>query len=420
MSHGGSSSSGRISRRAYLTSTGLTGLAGLAGCISGNSSGGGGDGSYKVGVITAQSGSYAFLGEGEIQGAKLAARDLEDEFDIDIEIVTADTESTPSVGLERMKRLVNKNEVDFTLGGVSSSVAITMGNWASSNGVAYMAAGSHSDATTGADCAKYMFRPTASNSMLANKLGAGMADFADSWYIMYADYTWGQTGKEAIKGALNRNGGEVVGEVATPFPSSDYSQYLNRANSSDADGLAVVIAGTDQRTVTQQFLNKGMHEDMKMAGPLFEESVFWGLGKEAASIAGLWATPWANCNPTTDFGQSLQDRVVENFDTSPFSRHYLGYTSMDQLVRAAERGGSSGAEDIRTALEGHSIEHKIKPGDSYWREGDHQLVQPVSTVKPRSVSEMQDDPYKRWFKHVSTTPGDEVARPVSETGCSFE
>lgn len=417
MPYGDNGCDSRMDRRSYLAAASAAGLAGLAGCSSGGS--GGGNDSYTVGVITAQSGSYAFLGEGEIQGAELAARDLEEEFDISIDIVTADTETTPSVGLERMKRLVNEEQIDFALGGVSSSVAINMGNWASDNEVAYMAAGSHSDATTGGSCADYMFRPTCSNSMLANKLGQGMADFADSWYIMYADYTWGQTGKEAIRGALEQTDAEVVGEVATPFPSSDYSQYLNRVSSAEADGLAVVIAGTDQRTVTQQFVNKGMHEDMRMAGPLFEEAVYWGIGKQAASIAGLWATPWANCNPTTDLGQSVAQRVASEYDASPFSRHYMGYTSMDQLVRAAERAGSSDASAIRNELAGHTLEHSIKPGESYWREGDNQLIQPVSTVRPLSMSEMQDNPYNQWFQHVSTTPGEEVARDVSATGCSM-
>ncbi|MFB6082604.1 MAG: ABC transporter substrate-binding protein [Halanaeroarchaeum sp.] len=427
-----------MSRRKYLATTGagVAGLVGLAGCSSSKpgsgDSGSGGSGSgtttgtasgadavYEAGVITAQSGSYSFLGQAGIQGSKIAAQNLEKELGVKINVTTADTETDPSTGLDRMKRLVNRDGIDFAMGGVSSSVAIKMGNWASDNGISYMATGSHSDATTGDKCAKYMYRPTTSNSMLANTLGGGMADFADSWFLMYADYTWGHTGRDAIKKALKENGGTVAGEVATPFPSSDYNQYLNQAKSSGADGLAVIIAGTDQRTVTKQFVNKGMHEEMKMSGPLFEEAVFWGLGKHAASVTGLWATPWSNEVPKTDLAKKVIDQITSQYDTSPFSRHYMGYMAMDQLVRAAHRAGSTDAADIQDELKGHTVEQSFKPGKSYWRKEDHQLVQPVSTVKPLAESKMQDDPYKSWYQHVGTKEGDKVVRPVTETGCKL-
>jgi len=437
----GSRVQARIGRRRYLQGAGVAALAGLAGCSGGGGGSDGGDGgdgddggdsgdsssdggstdttanSYKIGVITARSGSYSFLGEGEYQGAVLAKADLESDLGVDIEIVQEDTETDPNTGLERMKRLVNEERVDAVLGGVSSSVAIKMGNWASDNGVAYMAAGSHSDQTTGSKCAANMFRPTCSNSMLANALGSQMAEYADSWYVMYADYTWGQTGSKAIKGALRANDTEVVGEIATPFPSDDYTQYLNEAANSGADGLAVVIAGTDQRIVTEQFNNRDI--DMKMAGPLFEESVFWGIGKEAAANAGLWATPWAASSPSSELGETFKQRVADEFGASPFSRHYMGYTSMDQLVRAAERAGSVEGADIAAELEGHTVKNSLKQGDVYWRAEDHQLVQPVDTVEARPVDQMQDDPYQSWFEHTSTTAGADVARSIDETGCDL-
>jgi hypothetical protein len=55
----------------------------------------------------------------------------------------------------------------------------------------------------------------------------------------------------------------------------------------------------------------------------------------------------------------------------------------------------------------------------YFRADDHQLIQPVSTVKAMEKSNMQDDPYKSWFEHTSSVSGDEVARKPSETGCSL-
>ena len=423
-----------IDRRKFLASVGASGALALAGCTGDDSDGGNGNGNgngdgngndngttssssmeFTAGVITARSGSYSFLGEAEFEGAQLAKQHLEEE-DVEIEIVTEDTETDPSTGQERMQRLVNREGVDFALGGVSSSVAIQMGRWASDNGVAYMAAGSHSDATTGEQCAENMYRPTCSNSMLANAMGEAMYDTADSWVIMYADYTWGQTGEAAVRNSLQEAGGTVVDSIPTPFPNDDYTQYLNEASDLDAEGLAVVIAGTTQRIVTQQFFDGGFDQEFEMAGPLHEEAVFWGLDKEITAETGVWAAPYANCVPHTDLGEQFVDEIVEEFDSSPFSRHEMGYLSMDQLVRAALRAGSSDAGEIRAELEGYELDRTIKEGEHYWRD-DHQLIQPVDTITALPVEEMQDDPYQSWYQHNTRKEGDEVAR--ADSGCEF-
>jgi len=47
------------------------------------------------------------------------------------------------------------------------------------------------------------------------------------------------------------------------------------------------------------------------------------------------------------------------------------------------------------------------------------VVVPVDTVEALPEDEMQDEPYKSWFKHTSTSAGDDVARSVADTGCSL-
>jgi hypothetical protein len=54
----------------------------------------------------------------------------------------------------------------------------------------------------------------------------------------------------------------------------------------------------------------------------------------------------------------------------------------------------------------------------YWRE-NNQLVQPTFSVEARSQEEMSDDPYKRWFSTTKTFAGDDVVRPLEDTGCDL-
>ena len=191
----------RVYRRNVLQSAGAAGavgLAGLSGCLSSLSGGGSDVSDLSVGYTTSLSGPFAVFGQAGLDGAELAAADLEEELDVSIDISTGDTEVNPSTGLQRIKRLVTEDEIDFAMGGVSSSVALKMGTWASDNSVTYMATGAHSDAVSGASCATHMYQPTAANSMLANTIGEQMVGAGDSWYLIYSDYTWGQTAQQAV------------------------------------------------------------------------------------------------------------------------------------------------------------------------------------------------------------------------------
>lgn len=402
-----------------MGSVGIVGLAGCLGQSSSNDSGdGSGDGSFTVGVVGPLSGPFAGWGQAEIAGAQLAKKDLESEFDVSIEIVTGDTETNPSAGLGMIKGLVAREGIDFAQGGVSSAVCTKMGTWTSANGVSYIASGA-SDTLTGSVCQKYMYAVYSSNTMQARAAAPRMAEQADRWYVLYSDYTWGHTGQEVISAELEANGVSVVGKDAVPFPADDLTQYLNKVANSDATGVSLIVPGLGARLAIKQLMNEGMHQDLKIMAHQFEDLVLWGLGHEAAAALDVSPAGWS---PAIDGVDQFNQRVAETSETDPFVRHYMGYMSMDQHVRAAIRAGSADAEAIRGELEGHEVSSPasdLQPGTTYWRACDHQLVQPVHTVVGRSAENMQDDPYKVWFDVTSTTAGDDVVRTCKATECTF-
>jgi branched-chain amino acid transport system substrate-binding protein len=436
----------KINRRDALRTLGVAataGVVGLAGCSGGDGDGGdggdesnggdggdGGDGggstdgggaldSLSIGMVTSTSGPFAVFGNAAVTGAELAMEDLESEFDVNIDLSTDDSQLDPGTALDRARAMVTEEQVDFLMGAVSSSVALRLGGWTSKNEVTYFSTGAHSSALTGKSCGKYMFRPSASNSMLAAGIGSDMVEAADEWFLMYSDYTWGQTAVAAVRGILEEQGKTVVGTEAVPFPSDDYAQYVNRAEASGAPAIGVLIAGLDLRKAANQIIASGI-QDRTLAMHQLEDFVFWGMGKESASILDIAGQVWG---PAADGGDEFKQRVADRGDMDPYVRHLLGYISMDQGVRAAMRAGSTAAPDMRDALEGHQVESPIvdmKGGsEMYWRAGDHQLIQPTYTVTSRPTDEMSDDPYKEWFAVENKFAGDDVARSVDETGCSL-
>lgn len=427
------------SRREVLKGLGagsVAGLSGLAGCIGGD--GGDGDATetpaggtatgtpgsmgpteFTAGVFGPFTGPFAPWGPATELGARLAAENLESELDVDITINTYDTEVNPSAALDRMKRAVTADGVDFTQGALSSAVCTSIGTWASDNGVIYVADGA-SDTLTGANCKPYMFRTYPSNSMMSRSVAPQMAEIADSWYVMYSDYVWGQNAQGIITNLLEEEGSSVAGVEAIPFPHDDYTQFLNNAVNSDADGIAMILPGLEPTKALQQARNQGALEGHRIMVHQNEAMTQWSLGKWAAEQLDASAVGWNNA---VEGGEDFKTSVADRGDIDPMVRHYTAFIGMDQVVRAAVRAGSKDAEAIRGELEGHEISgspvNDVESGPLYWRACDHTLVKPVYTISGRSTGDMVDGPYKQWFNVNRTVPGEDVVRSCDEAGCSF-
>lgn len=298
-------------------------------------------------------------------------------------------------------------------------MGLKVGSWASDNGVPYVTPGA-SNTVTGSGCAKNMYGVYTSNTMLCRTIGEEMANIADTWYIFYSDYTWGHTAFDSITQILTDAGKQVVGSDAVPFPADDLTQYINNAAASNAEGLGLFLAGLDLRLATNQLINAGLANEIKLGTHQLEDIVYWGLSKEAASVVDVGGTAWT---PALDTGQEWKERVAEQAESSPYVRHYMGYTAMDQIVRAAVRADSVNADEIRKEMEGHEITdspvNDIKPGKLYWRECDHQLVQDTYLVEGMEPERMQNQPYKQWFALRDKVNGDEVVDSCEMSNCTF-
>lgn len=407
-----------IDRRDLLRGAGTAvtiGTTGLAGCLGGDGSDLGDE--IVIGCPTALSGAFAPYGEAERDGGQLAAQHLEEEFDISIEIVPGDTAADPNEAVDQIEGMVVDEGAHVAYGGVSSAVGLAVGNWGSENQVPVCVHGG-SDDITGAQCSPYMFSTYMSNTMQVAPTAPAMADLEDNWFLLYSDYTWGETAQEAYTEALEAEGANVVGKEAVPFPTQEYNPYLNSAENSGADGIALLVAGLDQRASTSQILNREMQDDYSFMMHQTEDVGLWGIDSEAAAILDVNSQGWS---PALDVPEDWLEEIAELSDHDPFVRHFFGYTSVDQLVRASIRADSLEGEAIRDELSGHEVENEtiydLQPTEEtiYWRADDHQLVQPTYVTSGRAVSDQQNDPYNVWFDVERKMEGEEASpEPSSE------
>lgn len=410
-----------IDRRRLLKHAGVAttiGATGLAGCLGGGNDGVGDE--IIVACLTALSGAFAPYGEAERDGGRLAAQHLEEEFDVSIEIVTGDTEANPDEGVNQLEGKVVNDGAHVAYGGISSAAAIAMGNWAEQNQVPIAVHGG-SDDITGSQCTSYMFSTYMSNTMQIAPTAPAMAELEDDWFLLYSDYTWGETAQKAYTEALEAEGANIVGKEAVPFPTQEYNPHLNSAENSGAGGIALLVAGLDQRASTSQILDRGMEDDYTFMLHQNEDTTFYGNNPEAASIVDVSSQGWS---PALDVPEDWMEEITEISDHDPFVRHFFGYASVDQLVRASIRADSVEGEAIRDELSGHEVENQtiydLQPTEEtiYWREGDNQLVQPTYVTSGRSINEQETDPYKVLFDIDHRMEGDE-ASPEASDACNL-
>ena len=68
------------------------------------------------------------------------------------------------------------------------------------------------------------------------------------WHVAFADYSWGQSTRDAYVNEIKKNGGEVVGTTGIPLGTPDMTPFLSKI-SGDFDGLFGIFFGKDGVTL---------------------------------------------------------------------------------------------------------------------------------------------------------------------------
>ena len=85
------------------------------------------------------------------------------------------------------------------------------------------------------------------------------------WHIAFADYSWGQSTRDAYAAEIKKNGGEVVGTTGIPLGTPDMTPFLSKI-SGNFDGLFGIFFGKDGVTLANQAYDLGLTKKYKLAG----------------------------------------------------------------------------------------------------------------------------------------------------------
>ncbi|WP_234009130.1 ABC transporter substrate-binding protein [Deinococcus sp. NW-56] len=312
--------------------------------------------------------------------------------------------------------MIDRQNVDMLVDLPTSSAALAASEVASKKKIPVMVMTGGTTALTNEKCNRYTFHYAYDNYMLANGTGAAVTKRGgNSWYIIYPNYAFGQDLNRQMTAAIRENKGRVVtNSDATPFPNTDFSSYLLKAQSLKPKVFGTMQAGADLVNVVKQYNEFGLRQQGigLGIGLLFETDVA-ALGQDA--FAGALATlPWYwNLDQRA---RTWAAKFEKSFGKKPTWAQAGVYSATMTYLNAVARARSDGGDAVVKALEGHRFSD-FYARSAYIRPQDHRVILDVYTVqvKPKSQAREAGD----IFTKIATIPAARAFQPLAESKCKF-
>ncbi len=363
-------------RRALLRGVGaasVAGLTGIAGCA-----GGGGDDTVQYGLLSPTTGSFAALAEGQVRGAEMAVDFVNDsdEYDFTIELNQGDTERNAQTAQDEAERLIQQEDIQYMMGAISSSVALSLNEVAASQEIVYNPGGA-AIPITGSRCNEYVFRCETNTAQIAEGGAEWTIENLGSDVIFHiANYAYGRSVLAEWRSRM-RNSEATFNEVdvtrAEP-EAENFDSVLSTIARSDADVLVVGATGGPLIRFLTQAANRGLQEDLAIMTTTGSfQSVRAGAGSAAYGVySGVRYVP----SIETGDNQSFVDAYDERYDGVPDNFARVAYDSIRMTANGIQEADSTDPEDVKDVLPGLSQSPTLF-GDNAFRSCDHQATNPV-------------------------------------------
>ena len=343
---------------------------------------------YKIGTMQPLSGSAAAGGKTALVGTQMAVDRINKSGGINgrpIELVVADTESKPDVGRRKAEKLVVEDKVDIHQGGFLSNVCLACMPVFSEQKIVNMIGVCLDTTITTSKCDRYTFRPFDYAPAQAVAFAPHLVKMGKKWHIVYADYSWGQSTRDAYADQIKKAGGEIVGATGIPLGTADMTAFLSKI-SGNFDGLFGILFGKDGVTIGNQAYDLGLTRKYKWAGDgaIAESTNLPALGNKIEGFVGVnrYLPVLEGVLNTPSHKKFFDDAVarLKQIDPSgPLPDRYVqsNYEALNALKLGMEKSGFRGREDtmkLIEALEGLEMKEgdDFPQGDKILRKEDHQ------------------------------------------------
>ena len=319
---------------------------------------------------------------------------------------------TEDFGDHRMREWIDQRNVDMVGGLVASSVSIAVTKVLQENNGLGIVSGSAASSITNEHCTPNHIHWVYDTYPLANGTAKAVVELGgDSWFLLTADYAFGHALEADVTSVVEANGGEIVGGVRHPFPTSDFSSYILQAQGSGAKIVGLANAGADTVNAITTASQFGLTQSgQQLAGLLIFLNDVHALGLEATQ--GLLLTTgwyWDMNEDSREFAQRYFDRV----GSMPNMSQAANYSSTMHYLRAIEEAGTDDPDAVSEAMRSMPI-NDFFATDGYVRE-DGRMMHDMYLWQVKSPDESEGE--WDYLTAVSTIPAEDAFRPLDQSTC---
>ena len=373
----------------------------------------------RIGLVDPLTGVYAAIAQSEVVGAKYAVEEINKKGGIlgrPVELLIEDSANDVGTGVQKTRKLIERDQVSFIIGDVNSGIAIAIAQVTSEKKVLHIVSGGHTDPITGSSCSWNVFRVCNSTTMDSNAIASTLMEkFGKKWYFLTPDYAYGHSVQAGFEKMLKAAGGASSGSLV-PLGTPDYSSYLIQAKAYNPQVLINVMGGNDQVASLKQFVQFGLDKQMAVGGALFELESMRAVPDNAR--IGWWTMEWWWDQPGVPHVAEFNAAMKKLTGGAATARNWFGYVSVQTLAVIANQEKTLDAPKLAKALSGFKLppEIALQPGAPEYRAGDHELM---STVFVGEAHPPKGDP-DNMFTVKNPVPGDKAAGTVESTGCKIQ
>lgn len=303
----------------------------------------------KVGVISTLSGVFAFFGEEMVEGIELAAEEAGYEAgDHTFELVIADDELNPEVGVNRLERLMTSDQVDVVIGPIAGNVGVAAGDWACETGMPLVIAYAAAEDNTMRDRCDDVVRPGWTGAQPMFAFGEYVAQQGWTDIVMVGeDYAFPHNQLGGFLKTFCRAGGEQVTKIYHPLGQDDFASII--ATMPDADAVLYNGSGSDAAAFFNQYQQFGMLDRMPLLGGsnFYLPGMLRQMGEGA--LGGLSALQYTDVLDTPE-NNAFVSAFEEKYGKAPSAPAEHGYVAMHQVMDAIAAAGVQDRDAFVEAL----------------------------------------------------------------------
>jgi branched-chain amino acid transport system substrate-binding protein len=346
-----------------------------------NNSDGQADGviSAKIGVISYLSGPGAAYGEAITSGFKLAQKEINEQGDVNIELVTEDSAGKQEQALSAAQKLMSSDEIVALLGPTLSTEMNVVGPEADLNGIPIM--GTSTTAAGIPQIGDYVFRNSLPESLAIPAAIQKAVDKYDAKKvaILYGnDDVFTKSGFDTMKAEAEKMGLEVLTIETFQKGQSDYNAQLTKIKGLNPDLILCSALYNEGAVIMDQARKMGIDVPFVGGNGFNSPQVIEIAGEASEGL--IVATPW--------FGEKEDPKVQEfvqkfeaEYGKKPDQFAAQAYDALYIMAEGLKNAGEADRDALRDAL----AEIKDLPGVlgnfSFDKDGDVVMEPTVLIIK---------------------------------------